>query len=102
MVVSDHVGNPEDRFSHNEAHFSCVTKTSIFGVSEQVRHKPSYTAAEDDERLEISDLGKRGIVLSDYVAKNKGADQLHGLRAADLCLCFSYMQKASFLIRRLI
>ena len=33
-------------------------------VSEQVRHKPGCTSTEDDKRLEILDLQRRGIVLS--------------------------------------
>ena len=36
----------------------------VFGVSDQVLHKPGCTATEDGQRLEISDLGNRGIVLS--------------------------------------
>ena len=31
-------------------------------------------------------------------SKNKGADQLHDYRAADLCLCFTHMQKTGFLM----
>ena len=33
-------------------------------VSDLVRHKPGCTATEDSQRLEISDLECRGIVLS--------------------------------------
>ena len=33
-------------------------------VSDLVRHKPGCTAIEDGQRLIISDLGSRGIVLS--------------------------------------
>ena len=33
-------------------------------VSDQVRHKLGCTTTDDDYRLEISDLGSRGIVLS--------------------------------------
>ena len=36
----------------------------VFGVSDQVGHKPGCTAIEDGLGLEISDLGSRGIVLS--------------------------------------
>ena len=36
----------------------------VFGVSDQVRHKPVCTTIEDGYRLKISDLGCRGIVLS--------------------------------------
>ena len=25
------------------------------------------------------------------ICKNKGADQLHGIRAADQCLCFGFL-----------
>ena len=38
-------------------------KTNIL-VSDQVWHKPGCTATEDGQRLEIWDLGRRGIVLS--------------------------------------
>ena len=43
---------------------SLVLRKPVFGVSDQVRHKPGCTATEDGEKLEISDLGSRGIVLS--------------------------------------
>ena len=33
-------------------------------VSDLVRHKPGYIATEDGQRLDISDLESRGIVLS--------------------------------------
>ena len=35
-------------------------------------------------------------------SENKGADQLRSYREADLRLCFLYMQKAGFLMTRLI
>ena len=38
-------------------------KTNIL-VSDLVRHKPGCTAIEDGQRLGISDLGSREIVLS--------------------------------------
>ena len=34
-------------------------------VSEQVRHKPACTSTEKSYNLEISDLSRRGIVLSE-------------------------------------
>ena len=40
----------------------------------------------------MSDLGSRRIVLC---SKNKGADQLHSHRTADLCLS-SHMRKSRF------
>ena len=33
-----------------------------FGVSDNFRHKPGYTATEDGKRLKILDLGSRGTV----------------------------------------
>ena len=36
----------------------------VFGVSDQVLHKPSCKATEVDKRLEISHFGSRGIELS--------------------------------------
>ena len=41
-----------------------VVRKPVFGVSDQVPHKLACTATEDGKRLEISDLGSRGIVLS--------------------------------------
>ena len=43
---------------------SLVMRKPVFGVSDQVRHKPGCTKTEDDYRLEISDLGSKGIELS--------------------------------------
>ena len=34
-------------------------------VSEQVRHKPACTSTEKSQELEISDLSRRGIALSE-------------------------------------
>ena len=36
----------------------------VFWVSDQVRHKLVYAATEDGYKLEISDLRRRGVVLS--------------------------------------
>ena len=41
----------------------CHEKTNVL-VSDLVLQKPGCTATEDGQRLEISDLGSRGIVLS--------------------------------------
>ena len=40
------------------------TRKDVFEVSEQVRHKPGCTTSEDDCRLEISGLERRGNVKS--------------------------------------
>ena len=59
-------------------------KTNVL-VCDLVSHKPGCTDTEDGYRLEILDLESRGIALC---SENKGADQLHGYREADLRLCF--------------
>ena len=47
----------------------------VFGVSDQVLHKPGCTATEDCWRLEISDLVRIGIILYIHVCgKKKGFD----------------------------
>ena len=81
----------------------------VFGVSDQVRYKPGCTTTEDGRRLEISELGSRGIVLS-----NKGADHLavtaklvcifvfayaksrFSHDEAHVCLCFWHKAKSMF------
>ena len=45
-------------------YLSLVVRKPVFGVSDQVRHKPGCSATEDGYRLEISDLGSRGMLLS--------------------------------------
>ena len=40
-------------------HKSLVMRNPVFGVPDQVRHKPDCTATEDSYKLEISDLGSR-------------------------------------------
>ena len=43
---------------------SLIVRKPVFGVSDQVPHKPGCTVTELGQRLEISDLDSRGIVLS--------------------------------------
>ena len=43
---------------------SCVVRKHVFGVFNQDRHKLICKTTEDSYRLEILDLGRRGIVLS--------------------------------------
>ena len=42
---------------------SLVTRKTVFGVSDQVRYKPAYTVTEKGWKLEISNLGRRGMIL---------------------------------------
>ena len=74
---------------------SLVVRKQVFGVSDQVPHKPGCTATEDGLRLEISGLDRRGIALSMW-RKNKGTDQLRGYREADLRLWFRICKKPVF------
>ena len=68
----------------------------VFGVSDQVRHKPECTINEDGEMLEISNLGIEVEGLCYPCSENKGADQLRGNCEADLCLCFCICKKKRF------
>ena len=43
----DLVENSDDRFSHDVAHMRLVVRKPVFGVSDQVPHKPGCTATED-------------------------------------------------------
>ena len=53
------------RSLHFSLHHLCLgVRKPVFGVTDQVRHKPGCTATEDSQRLEILDLGSRVIVLS--------------------------------------
>ena len=45
-------------------YMSLVVRKPVFGVSDQVPHKPGCTTTQDGMRLEISDIGRRWIVLS--------------------------------------
>ena len=68
---------------HHQIYQMChIMRKPVFGASDQVRHKPGCTA-EGGWRLEILNLGRRGIVLS---GANNGPDQLHIYRAVDLRL----------------
>ena len=67
----------------------------VFGGSNQVRHKPGCAITEDAWRLGISNLGRKGLLYYPC-SENKGADQLHGDREADLRLCFGICKKPVF------
>ena len=43
---------------------SGIVRKLVFGVSDKVRRKPGCAATEDGSRLEISDLGSKGVLLS--------------------------------------
>ena len=77
-------------------YFSRVARKPAFGVSDQVRHKPDCTATEDDQRLEISDLGSRGVVhVLSMKRKQRRLSAAQLLRSGSASL-FSHMQKKVF------
>ena len=47
----------KDKMSRN-------TRKTVFGRSDLIRHIPACTVTEEGKKLEISDLGRRGMVLS--------------------------------------
>ena len=47
--------------SHKKKYMSSVMRKPVFRVSARVQHKPGCTAREVGLRLEISDLGSRGM-----------------------------------------
>ena len=55
---------PHCLFCHCVAQLSLVVRKPVFGNSDQVTHKPGCTTTQDGKKLEISDVGSRGIVLS--------------------------------------
>ena len=96
------LATPSD--DHN--HMSRIVRKSVCRILDKARHKPGCTATE----FRIYEVEG----LYSLSSENKGADQLctanqrlsfHTCkkhRAADLCLCFLHMQKASFLMTQLI
>ena len=46
-----------------QSYMSRDARKPVFRVSDQVRHKPSCTATEVDEKFEVLDLTRRGIAL---------------------------------------
>ena len=58
MIIADDLG------SKILTELRCV-KTDL-RVSDLVRHKLAFTVSEDGEKIEISDLGRREIVLSEW------------------------------------
>ena len=65
-------------------------RKSVFGVSEQVRHKPGCKATEDGYRLDILDQDGRGIVLTKALISCAVTAQL-------ICVfVFSHILKSGF------
>ena len=69
---------------------SLVVRKPVFGISDQVRHKPQKMARGLKFRI------KEVEGLCYPCGENKGADQLRGYREADLRLCFRICKKPVF------
>ena len=81
--VWDLVGNPEDRFSHNEAHIECNSyRFCMGGAARFITLTHLYNMSRVVRKLAFS------------ICENKDADQLRGNREADQRLCFRYMDSA--------
>ena len=78
--------------SDKHHNMSLVVRKPVFGVSDQVPHKPGCAFTEDDLRLVISYLD--GLYCP--CSENKGADQLRGHCEADLRLCFQMCKNPVF------
>ena len=68
----------------------------VFGVSDQVRHKPGSTATEVKMARGLKFQIKVVEGLYYPSSENKGADQLRSYREADLRLCFRICKKPVF------
>ena len=73
---------------------SPVLRKPVFGVSDQVRHKPAVHPQKMARGLEFRILEVEGLYYP--CSENKGADQLRGYREADLRLCFRICKKPVF------
>ena len=69
-------------------------RKTVFGVSDQVWHKPGCAATEDGGGLKLRIKEEEGLYY--LCSENKGADQLRGYRKADLCICFRISKKPVF------
>ena len=77
--MSELVGNPEDRFSHNEAEmlFYLQCHMYIFDVFDQVRHKPGCAIKKMARGFNFLIWQVEGLYYQ--CSENKGADQLRSI-----------------------
>ena len=68
---------------------SLLTRKPVFGVYNQVRHKPAYAATDARWRLEIWDIETRGIILSRQ-RTTKALVRLRGCAGRSAPLLFAY------------
>ena len=63
-------------YLNDTTYMSRDARKPVFGVSDQVSHKPGCTGKGDSKNLEISDYEEEGLYF--LGSQNKGADQLRG------------------------
>ena len=73
---------------------SLVVRKPVFGVSDQVPHKPGCQPHKMARGLKFRLKEVEGLYY--LCSENNGADQLRGYREADLCLCFRIFKKPVF------
>ena len=66
----------------------------VFGVSDQSDTNRAVQPREKARDLKFRILEEEGLYY--LCSENNGADQLHGYREADLCLCFRICKKPVF------
>ena len=107
--MSDLVGNPEDRFSHNETHIgtdntvkmhrlNCAVVVRIMQIFDFITSSStnlcSIKCNIDIHIIVLSTMIQRSHVIRKPVfckCENKDADQLRNNCAADQLLCFHYI-----------
>ena len=81
--MSDLVGNPEDRFSHNEAHFNKMFLDPQ-GVAVQTHHVHTYSYTDNEEMDESATHQPTREVIEVYRNDPKFSDRLVWANSADL------------------
>ena len=77
---------------------SRVLTKLVFGISDQVQHKPNSATVQPQKMVRGSKLRVEEVEGLYYLCKeNKGADYLSGYHAADLRLYFRIWKKQVFL-----
>ena len=76
------------------SYMSRVVRKPVFGVSDQVRHKPAVQSQKMARGLKFRIYELDGLYY--LCSENKSADQLRGYREADLHLCFRICENQVF------
>ena len=86
-VCWDLVGNPEDRFSYEAAHFDILWQLLLYFTAQDLE-----TFHVDQSESSLShDMSRVMRKPAFCLCQNKDADQLRSDREADQCLCFRYI-----------